>query len=147
MNLFDCVSAAEKDIYNARSYLETRSAVFRVCDNIFSAMMWAMEAWLIGKGHSPRNGWDSIRAQFFQLAPAGIKSPVSYCVAEAVMLNYDREGGEDHKEKPIAFERWEKMVFGLIDKAEQCIVAIEKDIGCSKKQLARLWLYKKFHKE
>lgn len=149
MNLFDCISAAEKDIYNARRYLETRSALLRVCDNIYSAMMWAMEAWIIGKGHEPDrgNGWGSIHAQFLQLAPREIGGPASYCAAQAVMLNYDQEGGLDHKEKPLPIERWEKMTLELIDKAERCIVAIAVDSGCSEKQLKELCLYGKFREK
>lgn len=148
MNLFDCISSAEKDITDARRHLEKGCGVNWVCDEIYSAMVWAMEAWIIGKGYEPdtRNGWSSIHVQFSQLTPKKLR-PASYCAAKAVMMDYELQGGPDYNEKPIPFAKWKKMAFELIDKAEQCIIAIEKDSGCGEEQLKELWLYRKYHEE
>jgi uncharacterized protein (UPF0332 family) len=145
MDISDCIYAAEKNIYDARRHLETGNAVNWVYDEIYTAVMWAMEAWLLGKGYSPNKGggWRSIHYQFLQLAPDDIRNPVSYCASRAVMLDYDLQGGFDHKEEPMPFERWKELAFELIGKAEEGIVAIEKDIGCTEDELKKLWLFQK----
>lgn len=125
------LESAHNYLANARRYLDSGEAVNWVCDEIHSGLMWAMEAWLIRYGHNPNfgNGWYSMRAQFFEVAPQKLRSNIFDCLAKVNSLSYQLEGGLDFKEPLLPIEKWKKDVYKCLAKAEEIIVTIEQDIA------------------
>lgn len=130
MEVKDCVSAVESKLYDARRYLETGKAVNWVPDSLESALHWAMEAWLIGHGHEINRGkgWEGVQTDFWNAAPPELRTITMSCLSRAVFLEYDLEGGFDHKEPLPPIDVWEKEAYACLERTEEVLACILKDL-------------------
>jgi len=58
---------------------------------------------------------------FWNVAPAVLRSQVMSCYAKTSFLEYDLEGGFDHKEPLPPIEDWKKSAIRCLEDAEMVI--------------------------
>jgi|Deesub1362A_J573_1020465.scaffolds.fasta_scaffold00027_177 hypothetical protein len=123
MNIDDCIDAAERNLYDARRYLESGEAVNWVPDSLSTALLRAMEAWLMAHGHkwNRGQGWEGLRSAFIDVAPEKLRSEVMYCLGKATFLEYDLEGGFEHKEPILPLKEWKKEAYECLEKMEKVV--------------------------
>ena len=61
-------------------YLSSGNIINWVCSEMGSALMWAMEAWLLAHGYSPdfSSGWGSVRMLFRKYATESLYLKISH---------------------------------------------------------------------
>lgn len=123
MKASDCSNAAERNLYDARRYIETGEAINWVPDSLSTALLWAMEAWLMANNFEVNRGkgWDGTREAFWNVAPAELRSQVMSCYAKITFLVYDLEGGFKRKEPLPSREEWKKSASKCLEDAEMVI--------------------------
>lgn len=124
-----CMRAAKNDLANARRYLESGEAVNWVADNIGSALDWAMEGWLIAKGHqiSHGRGWESKREAFSKIGPLGLRSRITGLSAEAIFLDFELMG-DSNTSPTLSMDEWKALAHECLKKAEQTVRQLFVDI-------------------
>ncbi len=92
-----------------------------------AAIYWAMEGWLLGHGQTPehRNGWFSIRAQFFRKAPQGLCKIVSNCLSMNSSLEFYLDCIDDFV-KPLPMDEWKHRAVKALNLAEDTVEKILK---------------------
>lgn len=140
MLLNDYICAAEKDLYNARRYLETGEAANWVPDSLSAALYWAMEAWLMAHGYEVDRGrgWEGTRSAFMDNAPGQLRSEVMYCLSETSFLQYDVEGGFDHKEPLTPMDMWKETAHECLEETEKVVQHLLRDTGKQAPEKTRL---------
>jgi hypothetical protein len=138
MKTSDCIRAAKNDLANARRYLESGEAVNWVADNIGSVLNWAMEGWLIAKGHqiSHGRGWDDTREAFLKNGPVNLRSQLMTLCAEATYLKFELMG-DINTRSTLPMAEWETKAHGCLEKTEQAVhqllaeIESDQDAGAS----------------
>jgi uncharacterized protein (UPF0332 family) len=130
MNVKNCIRAAEKNLSDARRYLETGEAINWVPDRLSGALLWAMEAWLMANGYEIDRGlgWGGTRKAFWEAAPSGLSLEVTTCLSRATFLQFDLEGGLDYKEPLPSMDVWHEKAFECLEEAERTLIRIFKDL-------------------
>ena len=125
-----CIAAARRSLTHARRYLKTGEAVNWGCDNITSAIHWAMEGWLIGNGHhvTHRNGWLDTYQAFQKYAPDEFNAPLLKLYAQALYLEFVLMGDSDMR-PAISISEWEIKMRECLDNSEITINALLTEIA------------------
>ena len=133
MKTSDCIRAAKNDLANARRYLESGEAVNWVADNIGSALNWAMEGWLIAKGHqiSHGRGWESTREAFLKDGPLRLRSRITGLYAETIFLDFELMG-DSYTKPSLSMDDWKAKAHGCLEKTEQAVNQLLTDIESDK---------------
>lgn len=123
MNISDCIRAAENNLSNARQYLESGEAVNWVANSLSTALLWAMEAWLLSSGYKINHGkgWADTHEAFMNNGPAELRSRVRSCYAEAHFLEVDLMGGVDDTVPVTPIAIWKTKASACLEKAENAI--------------------------
>lgn len=129
MKTFDCIGAAKNNLANARGFLESGEAVNWVADNLTSTLLWAMEGWLIAKGHqiSHGRGWDDTREAFSKNGPIGLRSQLMTLCAEATDLEFELMGDINTK-STIPMAEWKAKAYRCLEKTEEAVRQLLADI-------------------
>jgi len=130
MNTSDCIRAAESNISNARRYLESGNAINEVPDSLGTALLWAMEAWLLSNGYkfSHGKGWADTREAFMNSGPAELRSwVISFC-AKVNFLEGDLMGDVDDTVPVTPIALWETKAYACLEKADKVINELFTDI-------------------
>jgi len=56
MKVSDCINAAKRNLYDGRRYIETGEAISWVPESLSTALLWAMDAWLMAKNFEVNRG-------------------------------------------------------------------------------------------
>ena len=104
-----------------------------VADNIGSALNWAMEGWLIAKGHqiSHGRGWESTREAFLKDGPLGLRSRITGLYAETIFLDFELMG-DSHTKPSLSMDDWKAKAQGCLEKTEQAVHQLLTDIESDK---------------
>lgn len=129
MKTSDCIRSAKNGLDNARRYLESGEAVNRVVDNIGSALNWAMEGWLIAKGHqiSHGKGWEGTREAFLKNGPFGLCSRITGLYAKTIFLDFELMGNSNTNPTLLMAE-WKTKAHECLEKTEQAVRQLLADI-------------------
>lgn len=125
------LTSADNYVANARRYLDSGEAVNWVCNEMNSALMWGMEAWLLKHGYTPNfgNGWHSMRVQFYENSPDNLRLKVSDCLSELTSLQFHLDSDLDSNEGVhISMEQWKEKTYACLKEVEEFVRVIEKDI-------------------
>jgi hypothetical protein len=129
MKTSDCFNAAKNDLDNARRYLESGQAVNWVADKLCSALLWAMEGWLIAKGHqiSHGRGWADTREAFLKNGPFGLRSQLIPLYAKARHLEFELMGDIDTR-PTLPMAEWQVKAYVCLETTEKAVHQLLADI-------------------
>lgn len=122
MKTSDCIRAVKNDLVNARLYLEYGEAINWVTGSISSAMNWAMECWLISKGHkiSHGRGWESTIEAFLKEGSLELRSRITSLYSETMFLDFELMGYSQTK-PTLSMDDWKDKAYVCLDKTEQLV--------------------------
>ena len=125
---FYWLETARSYIDNSRRLLDHYGYVSSALGEMNTAINWAIQAWLINHGRADCvYSWESMRNQFYKIAPEDLKNTVSYCQAKVVFLGYELEGGFNHQEPIPPIQEAKERARTLLTKVEQTVALIEQD--------------------
>lgn len=129
MKISDCFNAANNDLDNARRYLESGQAVNWIGDKLCSALLWAMEGWLIAKGHqiSHGRGWADTYETFLKNAPLGLRSQFKPLYAKARYLEFQLMGDIDTS-PTLPMVEWQAKAHACLETTETAIHQLLSEI-------------------
>jgi len=122
MKRSDCIRAAQNDLVYARLYLEYGEAINWVTGRIGSAMNWAMECWLISKGHKIGHGrgWESTLEAFLKNGSLGLRSRIISLYSETMFLDFELMGNSNTK-PTLSMDDWKDKAYRCLEKTEQLV--------------------------
>lgn len=119
---------ARNCIRNAKYYFEKERALLRVCSEMHSGLMWAIESWLLRNRYELdcRHGWNSVMAQFADVAPKHLRSKTLYILHKIVLSDsYNPiEGPQDGTH--VDYEKWKCTVRSLLVDVEKAIEILDE---------------------
>ncbi|RJP37131.1 MAG: hypothetical protein C4548_14840 [Desulfobacteraceae bacterium] len=129
MEAADCFDAAERNLSDARRYLEIGQAVNWVPDRLQSAVLWAMDGWLLARNFEVNRGlgWGATQQAFYKAAPPELYAKVSHCYSKALSLQYQLEGGFDHEEPIPPMDVWLESAFKCLEESEIAVDLLTQD--------------------
>lgn len=122
--------SSKRYLSNAMRWLETEEAINWIPDEIATSVLWAMEGWLLQRGIKPNfgNGWNSMKLQFFEIAPKALSQDAMRILSRATFLECELEGYFPRRED-WSLEKWKK-------EAELCMTNVKKFLEAIEKNLA-----------
>ncbi|WP_028588156.1 hypothetical protein [Desulfocurvus vexinensis] len=126
MQASDCANAARQGLRDARRHLETSEAVNWVAQELGSALLWAMSAWLLANGHeaAPGGSWAGTRLAFENEGPPGLRAQVLSCHAKVRCLDVDLLGGLDDTLPEMPLDQWKMEAFTCLERTEEAVHAL-----------------------
>lgn len=113
------LKTARNDLREAEKYLASGEAVNWVPGNLESAVMWAINAWLVANHHEPKCDWQGMFFQFMKVAPKELASEAARALSSISML----EGSDG-----IGWDRWKAGMLENAARAGMIIHAIDSSI-------------------
>ena len=114
------LKTARNDLRQAEKYLASGEAVNWVPGKLESAVMWAINAWLVANLHEPKSDWQGMFFQFLEVAPKELASGAGEVLSSIAML----EGSNG-----IGWERWKAGMLENASGAGAAISSIESAIN------------------
>ena len=124
------ITAAEREesslhwLDRAEEHLRTGYGLNWAPDEMRAALHWAMEAWLLKQGHTPKSDWQSMMFQFLKLAPKPIRSEASYLLSSFVFLESDLLGApelEASVRDTATLDQWKEKAETLLRRARELV--------------------------
>ena len=131
MKAKDCLNAARKNLYSVRRHLESGYGINWVPDELSTAALWAIEAWLIAMGHK-RSGmdWAKIRLKFKDVAPKDLYDHFDNCMAGASSLDFYLFGDSAEVDgwPPFDPDKWKKDAWQCLEDTERLVERITREV-------------------
>lgn len=125
------LQTAKNRTENAEYHLSSGNMFNWVCDEMKTALMWAMEAWLLAHGYSPDfgSGWGSMRMQFRKYAPENLYLKISDLLSRLNFLDVVLLGDPDIDWLPRwPIEKWKSEAHICLSDVKVIISKINEDI-------------------
>lgn len=111
--------------------LNSGSMINWVCNEMSSALMWAMEAWLLVHGYSSdsSSGWGSMRMQFREYAPETLWLKISNVPSKLNFLDAVLLGDPDIDCLPHwPIEKWKSEAYICLSDVKDIISKINEEV-------------------
>ncbi|GAN33204.1 MAG: hypothetical protein DYG83_02455 [Candidatus Brocadia sp. AMX2] len=114
--------------------LNSGSMINWVCNEMGSALMWAMEAWLLAHGYSSDfSNWGSMRMQFREYAPETLWLKISNVLSELNFLDVVLLGDPYIDCLPRwPIEKWKSEAYICLSEVKVIISKINEDVISNK---------------
>ena len=130
MNQSDCICFAKDNLHTARLALKTGHCINYVADDLGSAVMWAMEAWLMAHGHDYIHaGWGATQTAFAEHGPADLYQRARKRLLDSARLEYALLGDPDDPSPPLPLAEWKIKANDFLEQTERVVNDLLAECG------------------